>query len=270
MNTDNRLYSGVRGVAMVALFASASIGSAAIASVRGADESARETVVQPEGERRPARLSPAVLTVTGRGVVTARPDRATVRLGAVAQGQTAAQAQEEVSRVLQATLKAIEDLKLPGMMVQTSTVSLQPVYAHDEPRDGMMFPRITGYQASNTIQVRLDNLGSVGSVIDTGLKAGANQLDGVWFELKDDLEQRSKALEQAAHEARRKAQVLSSAVSVRLDGIQEISEGGIDVVRPMYRRGMETMAMADGSGTPIEPGDVRIEAMVTVTYRISE
>jgi hypothetical protein len=40
-------------------------------------------------------------------------------------------------------------------------------------------PRIGGYRASNTVSVRLEDIGLVGGVIDAALDAGANQLGPV-------------------------------------------------------------------------------------------
>src|SRR5438105_2870938 len=76
--------------------------------------------------------------------------------------------------------------------IQTARLVLSPVYAPRSPesRDA---PRIVAYTASNTVTVRLEDLSLVGPVIDSGLKAGANQLDGVQFALRNELPTRQQA-----------------------------------------------------------------------------
>jgi uncharacterized protein YggE len=77
----------------------------------------------------------------------------------------------------------------------------------------------------NSISIRLDNLALIGPVVDAGLKAGANQLEGVQFALRDDLPQREEALKKAVNEARRKAGAMAEAMDVELREVLEISEG---------------------------------------------
>src|SRR5207253_878860 len=83
-------------------------------------------------------------------------------------------------------------LGVPAAQVQTAELNLSPVYAQGRP-GGESEPRITGYQASNVVTVRLDKLDRVGPVIDAGLAAGANRLEGVGFGLRDDRQARAEA-----------------------------------------------------------------------------
>src|SRR5262249_19825791 len=125
---------------------------------------------------------PSVIVVTGTSEVLAVPDEAIVRLGIVRQAPVAATAQEQANSVAQDILNAITKAGVPPKDIQTSRLVLSPVYNQRGPDQ-----RIVSYNASNSVSVRLDNLAMVGNVIDAGLKAGANQLEGVQFRLKNDL-----------------------------------------------------------------------------------
>ena len=158
---------------------------------------------------------PPVLIVSGNASVMAVPDQATVRLGIVRQAAVAQTAQDQANAAAQEILNAVQKAGVPANQIQTARLVLTPVYAPRGPesRDA---PRIVAYNATNTISIRLDNLSMVGAVIDAGLKAGANQLEGVAFGLRNDLPSRQQALKQAVEEARSKAQDMADTLRVGL------------------------------------------------------
>ena len=131
-----------------------------------------------------------------------------------------------------------------------------------------MEPRVVAYRAGNTIEVTVEDAKLVGKVIDAGLGAGANRLEGVSFGLKNDLPQRTAALRSAVEEARTKAQSMARALDVPLGSVREVVEGDVHVLRhERFAAGRAIMA-ADAMQTPVEPGEVRVQASVTIHYDI--
>src|SRR5687767_2008842 len=148
------------------------------------------------------------LTVTGTGEASAAPDRAVVRLGAIAQAPDAAAAQANVNEVMQKALAQIQKVGIERRAIRTSGLTLTPIYSQtsgspktDRPAE----PRIVAYRAGNVIEVTIDDLKQIGRVIDAGLESGANRLEGVNFELRNDQNARTEALNNAVREARAKA-----------------------------------------------------------------
>lgn len=208
------------------------------------------------------------LVVQGTGQAEADPDQAVVRLGVVAQDASARTAQERANKVINALVTAVRGLGVDAKQVQTSALNLNPIYAQGRPDgSGQQEPRITGYQAYSTVSVRLEKLDLVGQVVDAGLAAGANQVEGVTFGLKDDQRARAEALEAAVRQARAKAQVIAAALGVRLGEVLEVVEGGAGTVTPIFEKRM-SMAMDAQSATPVSPGQVAVDAQVTVRWRI--
>lgn len=159
------------------------------------------------------------LTVAGQGEARVAPDEATVRLGVLAQQASARAAQQAVNRVVTAVLEAVRRLGVRAEQIQTSELSLSPVFAPARPgAQGVepQEPRIVGYQASNTVTITLEKLDQVGAVVDAGLGAGANRLEGVGFGLRHDEAARQAALREAVTQARAKAATLAAAMHVRL------------------------------------------------------
>jgi uncharacterized protein YggE len=213
--------------------------------------------------------SPPVIVVSSTSSVEAAPDQATVRLGVVRQAPTAQAAQDQTNRASQAVLAEIAKLGIPAQKIQTSRLTLTPMYAPQRP-EGREAPRIASYNASNVVTIDLDNLAQIGPVIDAGLTAGANQLEGVRFGLKNDTLVREKALRQAVSDARRKAETMADALGVRLMGVLEANESGVSIVaQDESASALRYSRAVDNASTPVSPGELEVHASVTVRYLIA-
>ena len=221
-------------------------------------------VVQAE----PVNSALSTLTVSGNGEVAVSPDRAYVRLGAVVQTVEAADAQKRINQVMQGVLQGITKLGISEKNIQTTGLSLSPVYTRPERKQGgdAEAPRIAGYRASNTVKVQVDDLSLVGAVIDAGIGAGANQLQGISFDTSQADKYRREALQLAAKEARAKADAIAAALQLRLGDILEIQEEGVHIARPHAER-MYAAAAADA--TPVQPGQLQIRAGVQIRFSIN-
>jgi uncharacterized protein YggE len=210
--------------------------------------------------------APSIL-VTGSGEVSAAPDRASVNLGAVAEAKQAVEAQKQLSQVMQRVVKDIKALGIADEKIRTDKLSLYPVYSNpgrktdQEPNA----PRIVGYRAANTVRVQVDDLDRVGSVIDAGITAGANQLANLSFELRDDGNYRQQALKLAAQDARVKAEAIAAAMNLQLGEVVEIREEGARTPYPTER----TYAAAASAGTPIQPGQIEVRAGVSIRFKLN-
>jgi hypothetical protein len=210
------------------------------------------------------------LAVQGEGRMRAEPDQAIVRLGVTAQAETAGAAQQQVNRVADGILEAVRALGVEGRALQTSQLSLYPVYSERQrrmPQQEVADPEIVGYRASNVVSVRLEELAKIGPVIDGAVAAGANEVQGVDFSLQDDLAARKQALAQAVAEARAKAEAMATALGLRLGPVIEVTEGGASV-QPR-RLQVASLAMRAGdAGTPVSAGDVEVTASVSVVFAL--
>jgi uncharacterized protein len=164
----------------------------------------------------------------------------------------------------------LEKLGIAKKSIHTSGLTLNPVYSNERQPIGPDGPRVVGFRANNTLEITLEDMKLVGKVIDAGIAAGANELQGVTFGLKHDLAQRTEALSLAALEDKSKAETIAKALDLRLGDVVEVNEGGAHVA-PMQENfgGIRMMAAKAGMNTPVEPGEVRVQASVTVRYEIS-
>lgn len=207
------------------------------------------------------------LTVNGQAEVMATPDRAQINLGAEAQESEASKATASVNSIMNRALDSIKKLGVKADDIKTTQVNLYPVYATRKSGDTTP-PPVVAYRATNAVQITVDDLSLIGKVLDAANKAGANKQNGVNFELKNDTVAKSQALRKAAAEARTKAQALADALDVRLVEIRSVNEGGVNIVYPRPYGGAMMMAK-DSASTPIESGELTIQANVSLVYVIA-
>ena len=207
------------------------------------------------------------IAVTGTAEVSAPPDRAMVSLGAVVEVKNALDAQKQIAQVMQRVIKDVKAQGIPEEKIRTAGLALNPIYAHPAPKAGQEpeAPRIVGYRASNTVRVQVDDMERVGAVIDAGITAGANQLNSLSFDLRDDLKFRKQALQLAAQEARSKAEAIAAALNLQLGEVIEVREEGGQPAYSAERR----FAAPAAAATPVQPGQLQVNAGVTVRFRIT-
>ncbi len=240
------------------LFLAAVLAALAVASPAGAQMTDTDQTQVP------------AITVTGSGEIRVPPDEAVVRLGVLSQREEASQAQDEANRIAAGILDGVTALGVPEEAVQTSRLVLSPVYDQPQPQARTREPRIVAYRATNVVSVRLEDLAKIGPAIDAAIEAGANQVEGVDFRLRDDLEARQKALSKAVRQAEGKARAIAGALGVGLGPVLEAREGGISIEVPRFGGGPQVMMMEARAAqpTPVAAGDITVSATVTLRYRI--
>ena len=214
----------------------------------------------------------SVLTVTGEGRSSRTPDLAVFNAGVTTQGKTAAEALAENSRAMTQVIASLKRAGIADRDIQTSNLSVSPVYA--EPRrlpDGSIeqqTPVIVGYQVSNNVSVRQRKLGDYGKVIDTLVSAGANQVNGPSFQLDDADTALDEARVEAMKKARARANLYADAAGLKVVRILSITESGGHYPTPpvFYAR---DAAMAAPPPAPVQPGEVRLTANVTVLFELA-
>lgn len=214
-------------------------------------------------QRGPRFERPSVIRASGEGVVRIAPNQATITIGVVTQAKTAEEASGANARQVEA---ALEKLKLQlgdDARYETSGYSIRP--DRRDPRSGSG-PEIVSFTASNSIQVTIDDVEQVGAALDSAAAAGANQIHGIEFGLKDDTAARRQAMTLAAREARANIDTLAEALGVQVSRIASIEEGESSRNRPM----MFAAAMERAGGTPVEAGEVEVRATVTVTAEFTQ
>ena len=204
--------------------------------------------------------TPRTLAMTGSATAKAAPDMADISAGVTSDAPTAAAALTANSTAMNRLLAALDRAGVGRRNIQTGNFNVSPVYSNPAPGAP---PRLTGYRVSNDVHVILEDITRVGATLDALVAAGANQMNGLNFSIKEPAPLLAKARADAVADAKLRAQQYAAAAGVTLGPIQSISEGGAEPPRPMYR--MAAMAAAP---TPIAAGEESVNASVSIVWEI--
>lgn len=207
-------------------------------------------------------LPPRQVTVTGESRIQVAPELATITLGV---SEEASEAAAAMSAVSDAMSDVIADLKLAGIQpkdMQTQSIAMHPVWSQSRYDDGQNRRKITGFEASNTLVVRVRDLDRLGALMDEVLSAGANRFQGLSFAVADPAAVQDKIRGDAVRDAMRKARQLADAAEMELGPVRSISEHGGGGGQPKMMREMAMSADA----MPVEAGELNFTHGVTVVF----
>ena len=238
----------------------------------------------------PVEVAPGntVLSVSAEGKTIRDPDLAVFNAGMTTQGSTAAEALAANSTAMERVIAALRRAGIAQRDIQTSNLSIQPVYA-DPNRDAIMasrmsgqpyippppeqqVPRIIGYQANNSVAVRQRNLGNFGVVIDTLAAAGANQISGPMFQMDNADPALDEARLDAVRAARARGELYANAAGLRIVRILSISEAGGYYGPPQVQFARAVTVTASSPPpppAPVQPGELQMTANVTMLFELA-
>ena len=214
----------------------------------------------------PAASNMRTLNVNGVGQVFITPDIAYLYAGVHTEKPTAAEAVAANNAQTQQVIDALKEFGVEEKDIHTSSFSIWPIDRYD-PATGTA----TGekyYAVDNTVYVTARDLTKLGALLDTVIKAGANTINSVQFDLSDKTAAMKEARAAAMKNAKSQAEELAGLASVSLVEITNISY--TDSTPYVYAE----MGRGGGGGAgiqanvPIEPGQMTITASVSVTYEI--
>ena len=198
--------------------------------------------------------------------IDSAPDTARMSTGVTTKAPTAQQALRENAQKMDVLVRKIKALGIAEKDIQTSGININAQFDYRQNEE----PRLTGYQASNQVQIIVRDIDNLGDMIDALVGAGANNLNGPYFSLEDDngvkAAARKKAMESGRVQALEYAR-LSGYENVRIVSISEAISGSSSMQRGRVAN-MAMDSMAEQS-TPVQPGQVGTSVTVNVTYEMT-
>ncbi|MCM3388030.1 SIMPL domain-containing protein [Ureibacillus chungkukjangi] len=202
---------------------------------------------------------PRIISVVGNSKIEVKPDYAELQIEVVTQSSDLSTAQRENAQRMNQVIQALLTLNINRNDIQTAFFNVFPRYDFVEGKQ--VFRE---YEVSNGLTVNVHDVNSVGIVIDTAIKNGANRISQLEFKLANDSLHYQKALQLALQNAHEKADAIASSLRLTykplpVEIIEETSGG------PILLR---TVAVTQSSfETPIEQGMISVEATLNVKYQ---
>ena len=203
-----------------------------------------------------------LLNVSAQAESKRVPDVATMSAGVVTQAADANAAMRANAVQMDKVMAAIRAAGIAERDIQTAGISIQPQYRYAENQP----PVITGYQASNTVNLKVRDIGKLGKVLDALVANGANQVNGPNFEVDQPEPAYDEARIAALHKAEARAQTYAKAMGLRVRRVVSISEGaGFHPPIPMMRaQAMDAMAKE----TSVSPGETTLSVSLDVVFEL--
>ncbi|WP_367343698.1 SIMPL domain-containing protein [Methanomethylovorans sp.] len=204
------------------------------------------------------------ITMNGYAQEKVVPDTAALSIGVVVQADTAKAASDSNAALMSTVVAELKALGLEDKEIQTSYVSVYPIYNYDKEQT------ITGYSASNSVQVTTTKIGNLSQIIDSSTAAGANQIGSISFTVSEDRQEqlREDLMNKAIADASSKANGLASSLGLKVTGVQTASISENSNSRIYYAAAEDAVGGAGKISTPIEPGESIVSMSVQVTYYV--
>jgi uncharacterized protein YggE len=207
------------------------------------------------------------ITINGTGTVTAVPDVAVATIAISVEGSTAKAAQNDANKKSVAVVDYLKKAGIKEADIKTSGYNINPQYDYSSGKN-----IIHGYQVTQSLTVKIRDMDKANTILDGVVSAGANQVNGLSFEIDKPDQLKADARKKAIDDANKKARELEDQLGVDLGHIVSFTESG-DYYPPL--RYAKDMMMSAGSGVSssipvpeLPAGENEITMSVSITYQI--
>ena len=205
-----------------------------------------------------------LLNISAQAEARRVPDVAMLSAGVVTQAADGNTAMRENATQMDKVMAAIKAAGIAERDIQTSGINLSPQYRYADNEA----PKITGYQASNTVSLKVRDITRLGKVLDSLAAQGANQINGPSFEIDQPEPVYDEARLAALKKAQARAETYAKSLGLRVRRIVSISEGSSGGFRPP----MPMMAMARAGkaemDTAVAPGETTLSVSLDVVFEL--
>ena len=172
--------------------------------------------------------------------------------------------QEQNSKDLDHVISFLKGTGIAETSIQTSNYGLDPIYDWNSGRT------ITGYEMNTTITVSDIPIDQAGTLISSSVEAGINSISQVTYLSSKYDETYQQALKNAIASAKVKAESIAEAGGCTLGPVVHVEEyNDNQIARYSTYKNAATEDMAAGAASmSVEPGQLSVEARVTVEFEI--
>lgn len=209
----------------------------------------------------------STISSAGTATIEVLPDFVTVYFSVNTNSATAEGANSDNAKIVAKMKIGLEAAGIMEEEIKTQGFSVYPNYDYSKDKQ-----EISGYSATHSlkIQIPIDEINIVGSVIDAGVGAGGG-VSYISYELNDENEKKYKveAIKLATEDAKEKARALAEGSGNKLGSLVSISTSEWDY-RPWLAASEDSVKGSSGSEiqTAINPSEQEISSTVTAVFRI--
>jgi len=201
-------------------------------------------------------------SVIGEGKVEVVPDLAYVDVGVTADGETAEEAQNAISKVNNSIVVKMAEYAIEKKDIETQNFNVYPNYDYNAGN------RIIGYRGNTTLNIKVKDAKLVGEIAKAATQAGATEIQNTRFVVQSPEKYREQARDKAITNAREQATKLSNQLGIKLGRVVNMIESSTDGVGPVpyYAKSADAMGGGGGGTANLQPGSQEITSVVTLYF----
>ncbi|MBW6473214.1 MAG: SIMPL domain-containing protein [Anaerolineaceae bacterium] len=203
------------------------------------------------------------MSVSGRGEVYLIPDIAYINIGTRSEALDVATALVDNNKQAKSISSVLSEMGIDPLDIQTTAFNVYPYQNYG--MDGQ--PMEMKYVVENTVNVKVRDLNRLGEILDAVVRSGANQINGISFDVEDRKQAESVARRLAIQDATEKAQELAGLAGISLGEVQNISVYSSGNPQPGYDA-KGGGYYAETSEAPIASGQMIISADANLVYSL--
>jgi uncharacterized protein len=211
------------------------------------------------------------INVSKTGTVYAVPNLAQISFSIITERKAVGDALKVNSEKASAVTDTLKAQGISETDIKTTYFNVTPLYEWHK-AEGDVYSTtgervLVGYEARQTIEVKVRDIEKVSGVIDGSVEAGANEVSDLRFIVEDDDAFKTQARTKAIIDAKAEAVQTAQALGVKLGDIVSFTENSY---YPVYDS-MKMLSSTAGAGevaSSISSGENKIEVTVNIVFEI--
>ncbi len=212
----------------------------------------------------------SVITVSKQGIVYATPNLAQISFSVITEEREVGDAIKENGEKSSAVIEILKAQGVSETDIKTTYFNVYPLYEWHKTDSADIYSTgtrvLVGYEATETIEVKIRDVEKIGSLIEGAVGAGANQVSSLQFVVENEESFKAQARAKAITDARAEAIQTAQSLGVKLGKIVSFSESSYTP----YYKSISAVGMGGGpeADSSISTGENKIEVTVNIVFEI--
>jgi uncharacterized protein len=202
------------------------------------------------------------LNVNGTGKVYLYPDVAYINIGVHTEAESVTDALDQNSAQAQQVKDTLTAMGVDAMDIQTTSFNIYPndVWGPDGTVTGKT------YIVDNTVNVTVRDLEKLGEILSGVVESGANNINGISFDVTDKSAALAEARKLAVEDATQQATELAAAAGVTLGKVYSMSVYGGS--SPVAAYDAKYFSGVGGGSVPVSAGQLVLQVDASMAFEI--
>ncbi|MGD9960213.1 SIMPL domain-containing protein [Nocardioides sp.] len=258
---DGKVTLSVRGILITGLVLLALLAAYLVGASGGASSPAQAAgTTSTSTDRR-------TISLTGKGEATAVPDQLSFSVAVALTRPDLETALNDSSTAMKKVFAALEDNSVAAKDIQTSGLSMNPVYDYPP----YSSPVLVGYRVSQRATVSIDDLKAGGRAIGAAVAAGGNgvKVSNIRLQVSDPDAVLKQARDAAVAQAKAKAEEYAAATGQSLGDVVSLREVSAPAAQSPLWNQRATYDLEAAKAVPIRAGSDDLAVRVQVVWEFS-